>query len=176
MSFIKLPSSIPVKTSKEVNKISKFFKKNNKPAEKKDIGKSNAQVSLSLTSQVLKIKKTFSKLQASKIDSIYKIISGTGKLKPKLNMTIKGSLRKQVIIPISNDNKIKFMESLSFHITNLNKTLKNIKLEVIADFVYNNLAGIMIVTNKVALSLDLQTIKKYVKNINQINSDSVEIS
>ena len=91
-------------------------------------------------------------------------------------MITKGSLRKQVIIPISNDNKIKFMESLSFHITNLNKTLKNIKLEVIADFVYNNLAGIMIVTNKVALSLDLQTIKKYVKNINQINSDSVEIS
>jgi len=68
------------------------------------------------------------------------------------------------------------MESLSFHITNLNKTLKNIKSEVMADFVCNNLAGIMIVTNKVVLSLDLQTIKKYVKNINQINSDSVEIS
>ena len=68
------------------------------------------------------------------------------------------------------------MESLSFYITNLNKTLKNIKSEVIADFVCNNLASIVIVTNKVALSLDLQTIEKYVKNINQINSDSVEIS
>ena len=89
VSFIKLPSSISVKSSNKVNKISKFFKKNNKPAEKKDIGKSYAQVSLSLTSKVLKIKKTFSKLQTSKINSIYKIISGTGKLKPKLNITTK---------------------------------------------------------------------------------------
>jgi len=163
-----------VKTLKKVNKISKFFKKNNKPAEKKNIGKSYAQASLPLMSKVLKIKETFPKLQASKIDSIYKIISSTGKLKPKLNMTIKGPLRKQVIIPMSNDNKFKFMESSSSHITNLNKALKNIKSEVIADFVYNDIASITIITNKIISLLNLQTIEKYVKNVNQINFDSVK--
>jgi len=122
----------------------------------------------------LKIKETFSKLQASKINSIHKIISETGKLKPKLNMITKDPSRKQVIIPMSNNNKFKFMKSSSSHITNLNRALKNIKLEVMANFVYNDTAGIIIITNKITLSLNLQTIEKYVKNINQINSDSVE--
>ena len=48
---------------------------------------------------------------------------------------MKDPFRKQVIILISNDNKTKFMESLSSHITNLNRALKNIKSEVMADFV-----------------------------------------
>ena len=34
----------------------------------------------------------------------------------------------------------------------------------------------MIVTNKVALSLNLQTIERYVKNANQIDSDKVKTS
>jgi len=50
-------------------------------------------------------------------------------------MTMKGLSRKQVIIPMSNDNKTKFMESVSFYITNLNRALKNIKSEVMANFV-----------------------------------------
>ena len=57
------------------------------------------------------------------------------------------------------------MESLSLYITNLNKILKSIRLEVIADFVYSDHTEIMIVTNKVTITLDLQTIKKYVKEI-----------
>ena len=38
-SFAKLPSPIPTKTSKKVNEISKFFKKNTKLTEKRDVGK-----------------------------------------------------------------------------------------------------------------------------------------
>ena len=49
---------------------------------------------------------------------------------------IKSLSRKQVIIPMSNVNKAKFMESSSTHITNLNRVLKNIKSEVIADFIH----------------------------------------
>lgn len=41
--FTKLSSLIPMKTSKEVKEISKFFKKSIKPTERKDIGKSYAQ-------------------------------------------------------------------------------------------------------------------------------------
>ena len=54
---------IPAKTQKEVNEISKYFKKNtNKTLEKKDIVKLYAQASAPSTSDILKIKKAFSKL------------------------------------------------------------------------------------------------------------------
>jgi len=88
-------------------------------------------------------------------------------------MTTKCPSRKQVIVSISNYNKAKFMESSSTHITNLNRALKNIKSEVMADFVYMNQTGIIIVTNKVTSSFNLQTIKKYVKNANLIDSNEV---
>ena len=50
------------------------------------------------------------------------------------------------------------------HIININKTLKGIKSNVIANFVYSDDKGIIIFTNNIACSLDLQEIKKYVKN------------
>jgi len=77
---------------------------------------------------------------------------------------------------MNNDNKAKFMKLSSSYITNLNRALKNIKSEVMVDFICMDQAGITIVTNKVTSSLDLQTIKKYIKNTNHINSDKVNIS
>ena len=57
--------------------------------------------------------------------------------KPKLyiNMTTKSPSRKQVIIPINNTNKKNFIEESSVHITNMNRAFKNIKTEVMVDFV-----------------------------------------
>ena len=82
MSFKRLLPPIFTKTQKEVNKISKYFKKNNnRTLEKKDVAKSYARALLLLTSEILKIKKTFSKLQASKINNIYKIVSSSGKIR-----------------------------------------------------------------------------------------------
>ena len=49
-------------------------------------------------------------------------------------MTIKSLSRKQIIVSMSNDNKMKFMEKSSVHITNINRALKNIKSKVMADF------------------------------------------
>ena len=85
-----------MKTPKEINKISKIFKKNTKLTKKKNIGKSYIQASLPKTSKILKIKETFKvpKLQVNKIDNIYKIINSVGKSKPKLNMTTKSLSRK----------------------------------------------------------------------------------
>lgn len=45
-----------------------------------------------------------------------------------------------------------------------------------ADFICIDQTGIIIVTNKVASPLDLQTIKKYIKNTNLIDSDEVNVS
>lgn len=45
------------------------------------------------------------------------MINNSEKIKPRINMTTKGSFRKQIIIFMSNDNKLKFIASLSTHIT-----------------------------------------------------------
>ena len=66
------------------------------------------------------------------------------------------------------------MESSSSHINNLNRVLKNTRSDIMADFVYSDQAGIMIVTNKITSSLDLQIIERYVKNANQIDLDNVK--
>ena len=84
-------------------------------------------------------------------------------------------LRKQVIVPISNDNSKNFMANLSAYISNINKAFKNIKSEVKADFIQVEQSGIVIVTNKVAAQLDFQTIKQFVKNTNQIEVDNIKI-
>ena len=79
--------------------------------------------------EILKIKETFPKLQAKKIENIQKIINGNDKSKPKWNMTMKGLSRKQVIVSINNKNKLKFIELFSTHITNLNRVLKTSNLK-----------------------------------------------
>lgn len=76
---------------------------------------------------------------------------------------------------MSNDNKTKFIENSSNHISNINRVLKGIKSEFMADFIYSNQAGITTITNKVASLLDLQTIENYVKNANYIKADGVEV-
>jgi len=88
----------------------------------------------------------------------------------------KGSSKKQVIILLSLKNRNKFMESSSLHITYLNKMFKSIKSEIMADFVQSDHTRIMIVTNKVATLLDLQTIEKYIKETYQINLEKVKAS
>ena len=90
-------------------------------------------------------------------------------------MTTKEPLRKQIIVPISNNNKMKFMKDSSTHIININRVLKNIKSKVIVDFIQSNQAGIIIATNKVAAPLNIQTIEQYIKNMNYIKIDNVEV-
>ena len=87
-------------------------------------------------------------------------------------MITKCPLRKQIIVPISNNNKTKFIVSSSKHITNFNRALKNTKSEVMVDFTYIDQNNIVIVTNKIT-SLDLQTIEKYIKNIKYFNSEDI---
>ena len=116
--------------------------------------------------EVLKIKKAFPNLQSNKIKNIQKIINRGDKLKSYLNMTIKDSLYKQVIVQMNSDNIVKFMFSSNDHVININRLLKNIKSECKADYIRAEKSGIIIITNRVILLLDLQTIEKYIKNSN----------
>ena len=128
------------------------------------------------TNTAREIKEAFSNLQNKKIENIQKIISGESKPKLKLNMTTKGPSRKQVIVPMNLDNANKFMKDLSTHITNINRALKNIKSDVMADFICIENRGVVIITYKITGALDLQTIERYIKNTNNIEANQVEAS
>jgi len=112
----------------------------------------------------------FPSIGAKKIDQINEIVKGLPKAKRQINMTTKGPSRKQVIIPMSNNNTVKFMKNSSIHVANINRNLKNTKSEVAVDFIRADPIGITIVTNKVSQASNLTTIESYVKNSESIDS------
>ena len=65
-------------------------------------------------------------------------------------MTMKGPSRKQVIIPISINNNNIFMRNLATHVANINRLLRNAKLEVLVNYIHSDPLGISVVTNKVS--------------------------
>jgi len=77
----------------------------------------------------------FPSIGAKKIDQINNIVKGTSKPKSHIQIIIKGLSRKYIIISMSNDNNIKFMKNSSIYVTNINRVLRNIKSEVLVDFI-----------------------------------------
>jgi len=90
-------------------------------------------------------------------------------------MTTKGPSRKQVIIPMNSDNIMIFMKKSSLYVSNLNKALRNIKSNVLVNFIHSDPLDITIITYKIASIYDLQVIKNYVKSVNCIDTTSVEV-
>ena len=78
-------------------------------------------------------------------------------------------------MPMSSENSKKFMVLLEQHIINTNRALKNIKSDILADYIEDDNRSFTIVTNKVALVLNLDTIEKYIKNVNVVKYDKVMI-
>lgn len=59
------------------------------------------------------------------------------------------------------------------HIASINRLLKDIKSDIVADFIWVDNSGLVITTNKVVAALDLNTIKNYIKNIDIVDSNRV---
>ena len=76
---------------------------------------------------------------------------------------------------MNDENKNNFMRESSAHITNINRVLKNIKMNVMVDFIWSDCNSIVIITNKVTSSLELQMIENYVKNTNCISTNRVKV-
>ena len=74
---------------------------------------------------------------------------------------------------MSSDNTNKIMVLSNKHVVNINRALKEIKSEVMVDFIWVNNKGFSITTNQVASNLDLNIIEKYIKNIDIINSKDI---
>ena len=172
------PPSLPAKSKKEVNIISKYFLLNKPSVNNKDnsnsdnLDKSYTQATKMSTnmSEVLKIKEMFSSLSAQKVDQVNSIVNGQAKPKPCIKITTKSLSRKQVIISMSGENINSFMKSSSLHVANLNRLLHNTKSEVLTDYIRADSIGITIITNKVSQQSDMAIINNYVKSLNDINS------
>ena len=124
--------------------------------------------------ETLKIKETFLHLQNKKIKQVQKIISGDNKPKPYINMITKKPLHKQIIVPMNTEIAKKYLKDLSTHIVSINRALKNIKSNIMANFICIKDKGIVILTTNVANPLDLQEIEKCIKN--SLNADTNQIS
>ena len=123
--------------------------------------------------EIIKIKNNISNISAKKIEEIYKVLNKPKKDKFKLNITTKGSLRRQVIIPISLNNSQKFILLSKKYVFNIDRALKDIKSDTMVNFIYTNNRELIVTTNKVVLTLNLNTIEKYIKNINKIDSENI---
>ena len=105
---------------------------------------------------MLKIKGTFPNLPNKKIKQVHKVInSSNDKAKLRISMTTKSLLRKQVIIPMSNDIAKEFIKDSSSHVVNINHALKAIESSTIADFICVEDKGIVIMTNNISSGSDL---------------------
>jgi len=110
--------------------------------------------------KIVKIKENFSSLSSKKIKELYKVINEPRKEKPRINMTSKGFLRRQVLVSMSLSNSTKFMVLSYKHVENINRALKNIKFNIMTDFIWADYQSLTIMTSKVTLSSDLSTIEK----------------
>jgi len=69
---------------------------------------------------------------------------------------------------INNNNS--FIKNSVTYVVNINKLLRNTKLEVLVNYIHSDPLRISIITNKVFLQSDLQIIDQYVKNSEDINA------
>jgi len=121
------------------------------------------------------VKEAFPTLSADEVGKMLKAKnSSRGTKKPKINMTTREQSRREVIGIMTKTNAKLIVNSAHIHISNVNKCLRNSKSDIFADFIRYNINKIIITMNKPASDLDLSTIEKYLKNIQNINPDSIE--
>jgi len=77
---------------------------------------------------------------------------------------------------MNTDNARKYIKDASTHIININRALKSIKSNIIANFIKLDDKGIVISTNNVTNPSDLQEIKRYVKNSLVVEEDQIKFS
>jgi len=164
-SFSRILLPIFPRPNKSVLANSKFFKKNLTLDLNSKFNKSSyTQASRNNIKDIIKIKDIFSKLSVDKVNEINNIINKLSqKSKPRLNMIMKGPFKKQIIIPMDTNNMNRIMMSSNIYVSNMNRLLKDIKLEILINFIQVDNKGIIVTTNKVATTSDLNVIEKYMK-------------
>ena len=117
----------------------------------------------------------FPTLSADKVTRIIKVKnSSKEQKKSKINMMTKRPSKRQIIIPMVRSNAKLIINSANQLITNINKSLKEIKSDITVDFIYIINNRVIITTDKPANTSNLKIIEKYIKNVNNINSETIK--
>jgi len=88
-------------------------------------------------------------------------------------MTTKGSSRKQIIILISINNSERVIVQANNYITNINRLLKGTKFKISVDYIWSDYKRIVITTNKVVASSDMNIVEKYMKELNNVDLNDI---
>jgi len=59
------------------------------------------------------------------------------------------------------------------HISNINRLLKGVKSDVLANFIYSNNKEVVITTNKTVVTSNLNMVEKYLKKLNNVDLDNI---
>ena len=152
-------------------------KKDPKPLNLKKSYAQTSKSNLSHIEDIVQVKEVFPTLSADEVGKVLKIKNSRGdNRKPKINMTTRELSRKEVIILMTKHIAELIVNSAHIHITNINKCLRNSKSDIVADFIQSTNNGIIITTSKPANDLNLAIIEKYLKSIQNIDSDLIESS
>jgi len=84
-------------------------------------------------------------------------------------MTTQSLSRKQMIISISTNTEAIILQANKY-MSNINRLLKGVKSNILADFICFDNKGVVITINKVAATSNLNIIKKYLEELNNIDS------
>jgi len=140
----------------------------------KSNNKSYAQAFKNNTSKIIKIKEAFSKLFSNKVSEIHSVINNSDfKGKLKLNIIFKSFSQKQIIISIGINNAKRIIAQANKHVENINRLLKNIKSEISANYICSYNKDIIVITNKVAAFSNLNIMEKYIKDLNDVDSNNI---
>jgi len=74
---------------------------------------------------------------------------------------------------MSTNNFERVMIKSNTHIANINKLLKEIKSDISANYIYSDSKKVIIITNKIAITSDLNMIEKYIKELNDVDTINV---
>jgi len=80
---------------------------------------------------------------------------------------------KQIIVSMRSNNTKRVMTKANIYILNINKLLKGVKSEISINFICSDNKRLFITTSKVAIISNLNIIKKYVKELNNVNSNDI---
>ena len=86
----------------------------------------------------------FPTLFSKKIIEVNNVINKLSIVKLKIKMTTKRPLRKQIIIPMSQNNSNIIGSNTNFHINDINRHLKDANLNNSADFIHIDKVGIIV--------------------------------
>ena len=142
---------------------------------KKSYAQASKVIKLTNIEDVIQVKEVFPALSADEVGKMLKVKNSNGGMKkPKINITTREQSKREVIIPMTKANAELIVNSAHIHTTSINKCLKNSNSNIVTDFIRFNINGIIITMNKPASDLDLSTIEKYLKNIQNIIPESIE--